>query len=114
MRKITRLVAAALALTTGGAASAKTTVIYAGKLIADADKGAQGPATIVVTDDRITSITAGRAKAPAGAEIVDLGDKTVLPGLRSEEHTSELQSIMRISYAVFCLKKKKNTSKDYD
>src|SRR3546814_2179404 len=28
---------------------------------------------------------------------------------RSEEHTSELQSLMRISYAVFCLKKKKNT-----
>src|SRR3546814_14756382 len=32
--------------------------------------------------------------------------------LRSEEHTSELQSLMRISYAVFCLKKKKNTSKN--
>src|SRR3546814_9384287 len=31
----------------------------------------------------------------------------VLQGLRSEEHTSELQSLMRISYAVFCLKKKK-------
>src|SRR3546814_3436747 len=30
--------------------------------------------------------------------------------LRSEEHTSELQSLMRISYAVFCLKKKKNTN----
>src|SRR3546814_6070416 len=29
--------------------------------------------------------------------------------LRSEEHTSELQSLMRISYAVFCLKKKNNT-----
>src|SRR3546814_5531259 len=29
-----------------------------------------------------------------------------LPDLRSEEHTSELQSLMRISYAVFCLKKK--------
>src|SRR3546814_1124059 len=29
-------------------------------------------------------------------------------GARSEEHTSELQSLMRISYAVFCLKKKKN------
>src|SRR3546814_9701113 len=28
-------------------------------------------------------------------------------GVRSEEHTSELQSLMRISYAVFCLKKKK-------
>src|SRR3546814_2249218 len=31
-------------------------------------------------------------------------------GLRSEEHTSELQSLMRISYAVFCLKKTKNTN----
>src|SRR3546814_2424069 len=30
-------------------------------------------------------------------------------GIRSEEHTSELQSLMRISYAVFCLKKKNNT-----
>src|SRR3546814_10225104 len=30
--------------------------------------------------------------------------------LRSEEHTSELQSLMRISYAVFCLKKKKTIS----
>src|SRR3546814_2234391 len=30
--------------------------------------------------------------------------------LRSEEHTSELQSLMRISYAVFCLKKKKHNS----
>src|SRR3546814_3239132 len=32
---------------------------------------------------------------------------------RSEEHTSELQSLMRISYAVFCLKKKKTTSSSY-
>src|SRR3546814_8489179 len=31
-------------------------------------------------------------------------------GNRSEEHTSELQSLMRISYAVFCLKKKKKTN----
>src|SRR3546814_2897170 len=30
---------------------------------------------------------------------------------RSEEHTSELQSLMRISYAVFCLKKKKNNKR---
>src|SRR3546814_9980350 len=30
---------------------------------------------------------------------------------RSEEHTSELQSLMRISYAVFCLKKKKDTNR---
>src|SRR3546814_10685493 len=32
---------------------------------------------------------------------------------RSEEHTSELQSLMRISYAVFCLKKKKNNNNIY-
>src|SRR3546814_3654280 len=39
-----------------------------------------------------------------------LADPTLVAGavrLRSEEHTSELQSLMRISYAVFCLKKKK-------
>src|SRR3546814_6196613 len=34
--------------------------------------------------------------------------------LRSEEHTSELQSLMRISYAVFCLKKKKKKIIHYD
>src|SRR3546814_2530066 len=32
--------------------------------------------------------------------------------VRSEEHTSELQSLMRISYAVFCLKKKKRAAQD--
>src|SRR3546814_3085930 len=34
--------------------------------------------------------------------------------LRSEEHTSELQSLMRISYAVFCLKTQKNTNLKYN
>src|SRR3546814_8215739 len=38
------------------------------------------------------------------------GLESIAPAvIRSEEHTSELQSLMRISYAVFCLKKKKNT-----
>src|SRR3546814_1781168 len=37
----------------------------------------------------------------------DNGAATRLEQYRSEEHTSELQSLMRISYAVFCLKKKK-------
>src|SRR3546814_2912719 len=36
------------------------------------------------------------------------GDGVLALQDRSEEHTSELQSLMRISYAVFCLKKKKN------
>src|SRR3546814_2078437 len=46
--------------------------------------------------------------------VIDVqGRKQVIsPGsaMRSEEHTSELQSLMRISYAVFCLKKKKNNT----
>src|SRR3546814_3195364 len=37
------------------------------------------------------------------------GGRVVQAGDRSEEHTSELQSLMRISYAVFCLKKKNTT-----
>src|SRR3546814_8997065 len=41
------------------------------------------------------------------AAMVDRMDQNVG---RSEEHTSELQSLMRISYAVFCLKKKKNNT----
>src|SRR3546814_6500393 len=39
-------------------------------------------------------------------EVYDV--RAALFGLRSEEHTSELQSLMRISYAVFCLKKKQS------
>src|SRR3546814_5275986 len=41
--------------------------------------------------------------------VVDLGDRGGGDRHRSEEHTSELQSLMRISYAVFCLKKTKTT-----
>src|SRR3546814_4296025 len=44
----------------------------------------------------------------ASPEFADLQKKQ---GLRSEEHTSELQSLMRISYAVFCLKKKTKETK---
>src|SRR3546814_5973864 len=41
------------------------------------------------------------------APLLRLHPRTDRPVRRSEEHTSELQSLMRISYAVFCLKKKK-------
>src|SRR3546814_9744266 len=45
---------------------------------------------------------------PASASCHSADDEQPsVPTLRSEEHTSELQSLMRISYAVFCLKKKK-------
>src|SRR3546814_4685492 len=40
------------------------------------------------------------------ADTADGGPGLIVGGPRSEEHTSEFQSLMRISYAVFCLKKK--------
>src|SRR3546814_6432429 len=49
---------------------------------------------------------AARAERFAGEPLRLLGTSGPVTTLRSEEHTSELQSLMRISYAVFCLKKK--------
>src|SRR3546814_8658358 len=46
-----------------------------------------------------------RTKAALRDDVLG-GGLVALPSSRSEEHTSELQSLMRISYAVFCLKKK--------
>src|SRR3546814_8779038 len=56
----------------------------------------------------------GAKLAEAGHDVVFIARGRHLDAIRehglsrSEEHTSELQSLMRISYAVFCLKKKKN------
>src|SRR3546814_1582438 len=47
-----------------------------------------------------------------GADRCRNGEAVASACCRSEEHTSELQSLMRISYAVFCLKKKKNHNQD--
>lgn len=80
MRAIILAAASALALASGSAA-AQTSVIYAGRLITDPANGTGGPATITVTDGRITAIAQGRAPAPEGAIIHDLSAKTVLPGL---------------------------------
>src|SRR3546814_10091563 len=68
--------------------------------------------------DRLAAIRAGHAfhtifiDASGNSELlrVTLDRRSLIARfiLRSEEHTSELQSLMRISYAVFCLKKQKN------
>src|SRR3546814_2797123 len=67
----------------------------------------------VVAGDRIQRVDA-RVRHAAGTRLLDApvlvhdpSEGGGVAGLRSEEHTSELQSLMRISYAVFCLKKKK-------
>src|SRR3546814_8134296 len=58
----------------------------------------------VLPDDWLAAATTKQAD-------IDLSDRGYGYQWRSEEHTSELQSLMRISYAVFCLKKKKNKKK---
>ncbi|MGA9583257.1 MAG: amidohydrolase family protein [Allosphingosinicella sp.] len=72
---------ACLGLLAAAPASAETVVVHAGRLITDASKPASGPSTIIVTDGRITAVDAGLNPAPAGARLVDLSGKTVLPGL---------------------------------
>src|SRR3546814_6519146 len=76
-----------------------------------------GPNTVVVTHLAAGHSLAAAFRAVAGIVtgtgtwvLLTLAGVTLLlqQTERSEEHTSELQSLMRISYAVFCLKKKKN------
>src|SRR3546814_4288040 len=73
---------------------------------------------------KIMAVSSGRAVAPAPPlwdapppRLATLSEADIRPqhrrsNPRSEEHTSELQSLMRISYAVFCLKKKKKMNTD--
>src|SRR3546814_9406987 len=55
--------------------------------------------------EEITGLVLAKEVAERAGRLIE-GEADV----RSEEHTSELQSLMRISYAVFCLKKKKTTN----
>src|SRR3546814_4187353 len=56
---------------------------------------------------RLTADSASPPSAPQTTISADISaDCSGVNGVRSEEHTSELQSLMRISYAVFCLNKK--------
>src|SRR3546814_5593904 len=69
-------------------------------------------------EDRSTRSSATRGKARSQLHpprrdhlrSLALAARSVLPHRRSEEHTSELQSLMRISYADFCLNKKKTNT----
>src|SRR3546814_3486858 len=61
-----------------------------------------------VHSDAITAEIINDKNPSAGLQIERVID--ILDNQRSEEHTSELQSLMRISYAVFCLKKKKTVT----
>src|SRR3546814_4772641 len=70
------------------------------------DNPAYAGAPIIIAGD---NFGCGSSREHAAWALADMGVKAVIaPSFRSEEHTSELQSLMRISYAVFCLKKKKH------
>src|SRR3546814_1428965 len=76
----------------------------------DAEKEAKGLDGTSLTLIRQSSNTGQLYGSVAVRDVVEAleadGHKVVKSQVRSEEHTSELQSLMRISYAVFCLKKK--------
>src|SRR3546814_5223067 len=70
--------------------------------------------SVLAIDKQITkTLLAGTGVRVPGGMIVSSESIYARDPLRSEEHTSELQSLMRISYAVFCLKKKKKTQRLY-
>src|SRR3546814_8521342 len=78
--------------------------LHAGRARAVADPERREPA-----DTCARRIARGAALPSREAEGLSDPCRQRLCARRSEEHTSELQSLMRISYAVFCLKKKNNT-----
>src|SRR3546814_1292044 len=70
------------------------------------------PAGLVGDDDASDTLESAARRElieETGWDAARIDVLLVGPTTRSEEHTSELQSLMRISYAVFCLKKKKHT-----
>src|SRR3546814_5255632 len=60
--------------------------------------------------DSLADAGYARTGCCGGANTVQSSGRGAVVARRSEEHTSELQSLMRISYAVFCLKKKNSTT----
>src|SRR3546814_1375927 len=65
---------------------------------------------ILASHQRVAGVETDRGRFEADHYVLATGCASTALA-RSEEHTSELQSLMRISYAVFCLKKKKHTRK---
>src|SRR3546814_1084263 len=69
--------------------------------------------TIVANDTHCRGVVLLGLSAPEAELVASFQVAAAQPLVkRSEEHTSELQSLMRISYAVFCLKKKQQTKRD--
>src|SRR3546814_7290191 len=93
----------AMTIAAGGLIAVATPAV-AGTVLggASVSNGARGTMNGKVVDGPVKVVI---PKARGGSQFDIMAANINLP--RSEEHTSELQSLMRISYAVFCLKKKK-------
>src|SRR3546814_8526961 len=68
--------------------------------------GRQGTGKATEDGDDVDALVADHHGGAFGYRLCRHLRKIIILGERSEEHTSELQSLMRVSYAVFCLKKK--------
>jgi imidazolonepropionase-like amidohydrolase len=79
--RITSIMAGLGLAALAGAAAASPTYIHAGRLVAIPGKAVRGPSTIVVDGGRIVEVRDGLVPPPAGAVLIDLSGKTVLPGL---------------------------------
>ncbi len=73
--------ALALAASTSAGAQAGDTYVHAGRLLDRPGTAARGPSTIVVRAGKIAEVRAGHVAPPAGATLIDLRDRFVLPGL---------------------------------
>lgn len=80
MKNIKHLITLA-AMLLAHCASAQTTYLHCGKLIDCVSNSAQSEMTIIVEGNRIKEVQKGYAKAPADAKVIDLKNKTVMPGL---------------------------------
>src|SRR3546814_5999039 len=69
--------------------------------------GGEPPDVLLRFIERVRALESLSSQLMLGEKLESDGRRAALDVSRSEEHTSELQSLMRISYAVFCLKKKK-------
>jgi imidazolonepropionase-like amidohydrolase len=81
MRTMFKTVIGAGVFALASSAVAAPTYIHAGRLMDVPGKSVRGASTIVVDQGRILSVQDGHVAAPAGASVIDLSDKTVLPGL---------------------------------
>ncbi len=81
MATIFRISVMAAALATAVPAHARDVVIHAGKLIDGVTKAERQHVSIVIHDDRVVAVEPGYVPGPVGAEIIDLTNQTVLPGL---------------------------------